>query len=217
MATATKEIDTIEVLETAIVGEVMLTAGEAKALDKKIRATTLKVNDSMAALFDLMEQAAEGEIHVPLGYSSISDYFADAVDIAPADANERKVMATLLSGKGLSQRAIASALNVSVGTINNDLSDVEKGQTISTDGRTFKPRETVEEAADATEYHGQSKALAKAARSVQAAADALVEAFGTGDHFDHDVNPGDIRAGIREIKAAWSECLGVFKTIGAIN
>jgi len=220
MTSTTAEVEVIDFAPAEIEvinAEALLSTSEAKALDKKIRATTTKVNDNMSLLFDLMEQAVEGEIHKPLGYASISDYFSEAVDIAPSSASERKIMATLMSGKGLSQRAIASALNVSVGTVKSDLSDAEKGATVSPDGRTFTPREVEEEEEDATEDHGQAKALVKAQRAVQSAAEALQEAFANGNHFDHDVNPTLIRNSIRDIKAAWSECLDVFKKVGAIK
>ena len=211
----------IEVVET-VYGEVVeagvLTESQAKSLDKKIRTATNKVNDATTLLFDLLVQAAEGQIHLALGYNSISDYFSDAVDIAPSDAAERKLMAAMMSGKGLSQRAIASALNVGVGTINRDLADVEKGETVSTDGRKFKPREeSYVEADDATEYHGQHKALSKTAKAIRASADSLAEAFGDGSNFDADISPGEIKEYIKEIKAAWSDVLATFKIIGAVK
>jgi hypothetical protein len=219
-STKTAEIEVIETVYGEVVeddGDKLLSQAEAKRLDKQIRTQTDKLNNTAAFLFDLLAQAAEGQIHLALGYNSISDYFTDAVDIAPSDAAERKFMAAMMSGKGLSQRAIAAALNVGVGTVNRDLSDVEKGETVSTDGRTFKPREVVEEAEDATEYHGQVKALTKALKNIQSASDVLYEAFGDGSHFDADINPGDIREGIKEIKAAWSGVLATFRLIGAVK
>jgi hypothetical protein len=220
--TAAVESNEIAIVETTIVEAEIVTQlnkTQAKSLDKKIRSASDSISNGVSTLFDLMAQAAEGEIHLALGYNSISDYFSDAVQIAPSDTAERKLMAAMMSGKGISQRSIASVLGVGVGTVNRDLVDVEKGDTVSTDGRTFKKKDKEEpyiEAEDATEYHDQRKALEKAYKSVRAAADALEQAF-DGDNFDADINPGDIKESIKDIKSAWSDVLSVFKVIGAIK
>lgn len=215
MASKTAEV---AVVEAEVVEVVTLTKADAERLDGEIRSAAQKVGSAQALLVSLMAEAAEGQIHVTLGYRSISDYFAEAVQISPADAAERKLLAAMMNQKGLSQRAIAAGLGVSVGTINSDLSDVDKGETISTDGRTFKPAGKSEpEAEDATDYHGQVKALAKARKAVAGAAEALAEAFGDGSHYDADITPDQIKAEVKEIRAAWSDVLATFKIITAVK
>jgi hypothetical protein len=102
-----------------------LTKNQAKELDKQIRAASDRLATNVDRLLDLIEQAARGAIHAALGYSSLAAYFNDAVQIAPTDRAERKLLAAMMSDQGLSQRAIASALGVGVGTINADLAGVQ--------------------------------------------------------------------------------------------
>ena len=115
----------------------VLSLDAAQALDLRIRVEQTKAGQALARLYDLMSEAAEGSIHVALGYASLSDYFNDAIHLAPSDAQERKLMVAVMSGKGLSQRAIASALGVGVGTVNRDLASVPDG-TVDTESKVTK-------------------------------------------------------------------------------
>lgn len=123
--------------EPAEVEEVApLTERQAKALDKKIKAATEKFNTTTEQLFDLLEQAAAGQIHLALGYSSWTLWFAESVKIQPNDKIERKALAALMAGRGMSQRQIASTLGVSQKTVDRDLEGEDVGDvTLGSDGK----------------------------------------------------------------------------------
>ena len=136
--------------EGEVVGPQALNKKQAKALEKKLRAAADKVETNFNALLDLMEQAFLGEIHKALGLKSWSAYIADAANINVSDKWEREALVSLMSGKGMSQRAIASALGVSVSTVNRDLSGVPSGTrepdadpvpTTGIDGKTYKRKD----------------------------------------------------------------------------
>jgi len=121
-----------------------LSESKAKALDKKIRAACIKVSDNAATLLDLLEEAAVGQIHVAMGYDNWAAYVKDAVNITPADINERKALVSMMSGKGLSQRAIANVVGVDQKTISNDLRSSEENSSVDItglDGRAYKRKE----------------------------------------------------------------------------
>jgi hypothetical protein len=96
--------------ETTIVGEIVepLSKPQAKALDKRIRSASDKVASNFNLLLDLLEEAARGQIHRSLGASSWTAYVKDAVQINISDRIERKSLVSLMSGKGMSQPAIAA-------------------------------------------------------------------------------------------------------------
>jgi hypothetical protein len=98
-----------------IEGEVVepLTEKAAKALDKKIRATSDKVTTNVNLLIELLDQAERGQIHEALAYPSWTAWVKDAVQISIPDPEERKALVSLMSGKGMSTRAIAGSLRIS--------------------------------------------------------------------------------------------------------
>lgn len=114
-------------------GPTPLTEREAKALDKKIRAASDKLSTTSENLLNLLEKAASGQIHEALGLSSWTAWFKDAVQINVSDRFERKELAKMMSGKGMSQRAIAGALGVSQKTVDRDLDgeEAEEGATVT--------------------------------------------------------------------------------------
>lgn len=126
----------------------------AKALDEKIRAAGKKFTDSWFYLSTLLKEAEQGQIHKALGFSSWTAYVADAVKIAPTDSTERKMLAELMSGEGMSQRAIAAVLDVDQKTVSNDLRSGEESSsavTVGRDGKSYprqqlpnNPRQRVE-------------------------------------------------------------------------
>lgn len=110
-----------------------LTEKEAKALDKKIRTASDRLSTSTENLLNLLEQAAAGAIHEALGMPSWTAWFKDAVQISVSDRFERKELVKMMSGKGMSQRAIAGSLGVSQKTVDRDLDgeEVEEGETVT--------------------------------------------------------------------------------------
>jgi biotin operon repressor len=129
-----------EIVEAELVPEVEpLTEKEARALDKRIRSASDKVTANANLLIELLDQASQGQIHEALGYSSWTAYVKDAAQISITDKIERKSFVSLMSGKGMSQRAIGGVLGVSRQTVNNDLAEVgdDSGLVIGLDGKPY--------------------------------------------------------------------------------
>lgn len=129
----------LEVYEGEIVAE-PLTKRAAQALDKKIRTASDKLTGTVDSLYELLEQAAVGQIHRVLEYPSWTAWMKDAVQFTPSDRVERKLVVALMSGKGMSQRAIAATLGVSQKTVDRDLDGVESGDSTvvtTTAGKTY--------------------------------------------------------------------------------
>jgi hypothetical protein len=135
-----------------------LTKRQAVALDKKIRTasdkltgTIDKVATDIDALIELIDQAANGQIHVALELPSWTAWFKDAVRVNPSDRLERKVLVALMSGKGMSQRQIGATLGVSQKTVDRDLDGVvaESGDspvdTLGSDGKTYSRSSVVDD------------------------------------------------------------------------
>jgi DNA invertase Pin-like site-specific DNA recombinase len=102
---------------------------------------------SYDALAVLIEEATSRNIHVALGYSSWTAWFTESVQITAADKYQRKALVSLMSGKGMSQRAIAGSLGVDQSTVNRDIksgdANASRGETTGMDGKTYKrPKET---------------------------------------------------------------------------
>jgi DNA-binding CsgD family transcriptional regulator len=102
-----------------------LSETEAKTLNTEIQSACASFTTSREHLQDLLEQAFCGKIDAALGYPSWSAWVAENVDITPSDKTERQLWAAAMSGKGMSQRAIADVLGVSVGTVNADIAGVQ--------------------------------------------------------------------------------------------
>lgn len=125
----------------------MMNKTEAKALDKKIRSSSHRVitglnkaADEYANLMNLLDEAREGNIHKALEYPSWTAYVKDAAQLQVSDREERKELVRVMSGKGMSQRAIAGTLGVSQKTVDRDLEGEEfESETVTaTDGRKMK-------------------------------------------------------------------------------
>lgn len=130
--------------DEAVEGEIVpaaepLTERAAKALDKKVRAASDKLSANVDAFYNLLEQAAQGSIHVALNYPSWTAWMKDAVQFTPSDRIERKELVKLMNGKGMSQRTIAGTLGVSQKTVDRDLEGVESDDSsvTTTAGRTY--------------------------------------------------------------------------------
>jgi predicted XRE-type DNA-binding protein len=105
-------------------GTVTVTIDEARSLDTSLRSEAHTVARSMIELKSLIEAARERQIHSLLGFTSWTAYIADVVskemDVLPRD--DRQQIVALMSGEGMSQRAIADALGVSQSTVRDDVS-----------------------------------------------------------------------------------------------
>lgn len=217
--------DLVEVTAT-VIDTVLLTEAKARSLDKKIRSAGDKVASGFDTLLTLMEQATEGSIHLALGFVSLSAYFNEAIRIAPTDTDERQLMAGAMSGKGMSQRAIAKALGVSQSTVRDDLKDVssddspggEPAVTVGVDGKEYaRPEKPAESDAEPVEKPRQAKALAAAVKAVTKVAEVLEDAFADTDNFDADVNPELIADTFKSIRAAASRINKVGRTLSSLT
>lgn len=112
------EIAVIEENDTA---PTLLSEGKAKVLDKRIRQCGTRVAAEQDKLIELLEEAAQGEIHQALGFPSWTAYLKDAIQITVSDRAERKALVSIMSGKGMSQRAIAGVLGIGQKTVDRDL------------------------------------------------------------------------------------------------
>lgn len=102
--------------------ELVLSRGDAARLDRRIRLLVGSIADNVAKLYDLVEQAKAGQIHAALQYPSWTAYVADALKVdVRLDRDQRRELVGWLSDQGMSQRAIASVVGASIGTVNADL------------------------------------------------------------------------------------------------
>jgi hypothetical protein len=135
--------------ETEVAEHEPLTKTQAKALDKKIRTTSDRVqknldkaDEEFDSLLDLIAEASEGEIHKGLGIKSWTAWVKDAVQIQVSSREERQHVASILGGKGLSTRAIAGMVGADQKTISNDLRETgateENSSVVGLDGREYK-------------------------------------------------------------------------------
>ncbi len=126
-----------------------LTERKAQALDKRIRAASEKIVSNMDALLELLNEAAQGQIHVALGFPSWPAYLKDAVQVVPTDRSERKALSEYMAGKGMSNRAIAAIVGVDEKTVRRDVEGkVDGGETAGLDGKTYKRKSKAEKEAE---------------------------------------------------------------------
>ena len=97
----------------------------ARRLDRRIRLMAQTISDSLAKLYELVQEAKDGQIHLALGYPSWTAYVADACKVeVRLDRDRRRELAGWLADEGMSQRAIAATLGVSKNTVTADVSQI---------------------------------------------------------------------------------------------
>ncbi|MCV7246900.1 hypothetical protein H7J07_01320 [Mycobacterium koreense] len=102
-----------------------LSHGDAQRLDNRIRLLTNTIADNVEKLYNLVEQAKAGQIHLVLGYRSWTDYVADALTVTTRlDRPQRRELVGYLSGEGMSQRVIADVVGADRKTVRSDLAQV---------------------------------------------------------------------------------------------
>jgi len=103
-------------------GEVAsLTEAEARRLTERIRVALDRVAHSWADLAERITEAYQRRADLAMGYGSWAEY-ADA-ELKPSEglaADVRRQLVGMLSAQGMSTRAIAPTVGVSVGTIHAD-------------------------------------------------------------------------------------------------
>ena len=113
----------------------------ATRLDKRIRLMAATVRDNLTKIADLVAEAKSGQLHIALGFSSWTAYLADAIGSQiELSTDSRRAVVELLAGEGMSNRAIATAVGVTEGTVRNDKvrSDYAPEPVTGLDGKTYK-------------------------------------------------------------------------------
>ncbi len=158
----------IEVVET-------LDVAAATRLDKRIRLMASTVRENLTKIATLVEEAKAGEIHVALGFASWTAYLADALGgQIELGTDSRRSVVELLAGEGMSNRAIATAVGVTEGTVRNDKvrSDYAPEPVTGLDGKTYKKSGTKKkpDSQPATVAIGHEEAMRAAARIAELSA-----------------------------------------------
>jgi hypothetical protein len=96
---------------------------EAESLATQIRQRVQSVADGFTEIEAMIKQAKDGKAHQALGYKSWTAFVADVLSgLMKVDRQKRRAFVPLMRREGMSQRAIAKALDVSQSTIRDDLS-----------------------------------------------------------------------------------------------
>lgn len=113
--------------------------------EQQARAITDQIQSSVADLAALIVQAFRGRAWLALGYPSWVDYIRGEFRNAPLHLHrdDRRAVVELLRGHGMSQRAIADAAGVGVGTVNRDLAARVPSGTPDAAGATAVPVTTI--------------------------------------------------------------------------
>lgn len=182
---------------------VSLTEESARELDGRIRAADQQIANGVDELIDLLEEAASSNLHEALGFPTLTAYINDAVTFTNLDARDRKFMTALLSDKGVSQRAIASALGVSQPTVHRDLierdtdespdDEDEAAVTVGIDGKEYERPEPKQPKGD------QVKTLTAAVRAITKQVTALEDAFDGVENLDADMTVDELQNGFKEL------------------
>uniref|UniRef100_A1UJQ8 Uncharacterized protein n=2 Tax=unclassified Mycobacterium TaxID=2642494 RepID=A1UJQ8_MYCSK len=120
---------------------------QATVYDKEIRRLVGKIQDDLDTLAHLINQMLEGQAHLALGFKTPQAYLQDVfrIDGVSRVIEQRRPVVAMLTQKGLSQRAIADIVGVSVGTVVNDqaasgaqkLSTSSEDRVIGRDGKSY--------------------------------------------------------------------------------
>lgn len=140
--------DITETVDAEIVDQ--FTTAHAHQIDRDIRGTVDQLHSNWDHLAELVTRAKWGNVHIVLGYETWPAYLADAVRVQPSDTPQRQQLVAMLSGEGLSQRAIGAMVGSSQMTVQRDLaeqgdSDVSPAESVGVDGKKYqRKRETPE-------------------------------------------------------------------------
>lgn len=154
VAKVEKATPTTAEVETIVTGK---PADYAETLDREIRAGFSVVLESQHRLAQMVEEAKNARIHKTLinpetgkAYRSWVEYMGNVIsglelDVKSLSARDKAFLVVMLFNTGMSQRVIAEALSIGVGTANRaiqagrEAGTVKKDRdTTSKDGRTFK-------------------------------------------------------------------------------
>lgn len=131
--------------------EIVMAVEDAERLTERIRITAHNYVEAREKLIGLVHEAREGNAHTSLGYPSWTAYLTAVLGEKPLRLarDERQDMVHMLSGEGLSTRAIGAIVGVDQKTVVNDLATEENSSVgsgpravESLDGktRTYTPR-----------------------------------------------------------------------------
>lgn len=96
---------------------------DARRLTERIRIAAHTYSEARERLIGYVEQARAGSAHLALGYASWTAYLADVLGEEPMRLarDERREVVALLSGEGMSTRAIAPIVGAGFNTVARDL------------------------------------------------------------------------------------------------
>lgn len=102
----------------------------AEKLDGRIRRLATQAGEQLVQVGRLLDAAKAGRIHEALGFKSWPAYVADALGgQLQLSGDVRQVVVGMLSGEGMSVRAIADATGVSKSTVARDIDQVSHNGT----------------------------------------------------------------------------------------
>lgn len=106
-----------------------LDEAHARRLTQQIKLLADSTWRQLSRLKDLVDEAQTGQVHLVLGYPSWTAYLADVLgDLhLHLDRDDRRDLVGYLSGRGMSSRAIASAVGISKNTVTADLQLSQSG------------------------------------------------------------------------------------------
>ncbi|CAN5222371.1 hypothetical protein BH11ACT6_BH11ACT6_05030 [soil metagenome] len=114
----------------------------ARKLDNKLRWAAKSVESGVDKVIGLLREAQTGQIHEVLGHPSwpayVADVLAGTIGLLGLD---RQQAVQLMSGEGMSLRAIAAATGVSKDTVSRDLAKVSHGETPTSEKNQDRPSE----------------------------------------------------------------------------
>ena len=103
-------------------------------MDGRIRRLAKQAGEQLVQVGRLLDEAQAGRVHETLGFPSWTAYVADALGGQLQLSSEaRQAMVALMSGEGMSVRAIASATGVSKSTVARDIDEVSHNGTPAND------------------------------------------------------------------------------------
>lgn len=168
---------------------------DAERLDRRIRMLAETARDNLVELETtlielraVLDEAEAGQIHLARGYASWTDYAADALATFRLEltTETRRQVVRMLTGRGMSQRAIARAVGAGKTMVQRDITEPRDGQvvhdrppaaTTGTDGKRYPRRRPVGPVAHTTDDRPQwLVALASAVLEAERALDGLLSA-----------------------------------------
>ncbi len=104
-----------------------------KALDTDIRAMAKSIAKDLAEFRILIERARTENLWERLGFKSWTAYISDVISrsMTALAVDDRRAIVAVLDDEGMSQRAIAAAIGVSQKTVDRDLDELSRDDSVA--------------------------------------------------------------------------------------